>query len=189
MFGAIKISKNADPDKYPYSGYGIGFYSRSLFSVPSFDWVINVIIFGVDMSSSVHTDNENQDILILGKGSTQGLDNTTLTTEGEYSINFSRSQWTFCVSLHYNGDHSFLFINKAKNSTIKPYPLCLGHISKDFTANNMKTTGLNGHVYNFSVDYDIIDTSIIINIHQYLMKKHDVKECLELLKNIYCIIN
>ena len=53
---------------------------------------------------------------------------------------------------------------KAKNSEIKPHPLCLGNISNDFNANNMKKTGLNGYAYNFSVDY-IIDTSIIIDIH------------------------
>ena len=56
----------------------------------------NDIIFGVDMSSSVHIDNINKNILILGKGPTQGLDNTTLTAEIEYSINFSRSQRKFC---------------------------------------------------------------------------------------------
>ena len=38
----------------------------------------NVIIFGADMSSSVHSDNKNQDIVIFGEGTTQGLDGTTL---------------------------------------------------------------------------------------------------------------
>ena len=47
------------------------------------------------MSSSVHANNKNKDILILGKGRTKGLDNTTLTTEAKYSINFSRSQRKF----------------------------------------------------------------------------------------------
>ena len=51
----------------------------------------------------------------------------------------------------------------------------LKHISKDFTANNMKKTRLNGYVYEFSVDYNIIDTGNIIDIHKYLMKKHDIK--------------
>ena len=63
----------------------------------------NAIIFGVDMSSSVHLDNKKKDNLILGKGPTQGLDDTTLTTEAQYSINFSRSSRKFCLSLHYNG--------------------------------------------------------------------------------------
>ena len=54
--------------------------------------------------------------------------------------------------------------------------MCLENISKDFTANNLKKkTGLNGYVYEFSVDYNIIDTSNIIDIHKYLTKKHDIK--------------
>ena len=50
--------------------------SSSLFSMPNFDWGKNVIIFGIDMSSSVHIDNKNRDILILDKRPTQGLDYT-----------------------------------------------------------------------------------------------------------------
>ena len=53
--------------------------------------------------------------------------------------------------------------------------MVLGNISKDFTANDMKKRGLNGYVYEFSVDYNIIDTSNIIDINKYLMKKHDIK--------------
>ena len=63
---------------------------------------------------------------------------------------------------------------KAKFSEIKTYLLCLGKISKEFTVINLKNAGLNGYVYDFSVDYNIIGTSIIINIHKYLMKKHDI---------------
>ena len=130
------------------------------------------------MSSSLYTDNKNKDILILGKGKTRGLDNTILTTAALYSIKFSRSERQFCLILHYNGSNSFLFANvtkiyrfKAKSFEIKPYPLRLENISRYFTANNMKKTGLNGYVYNFSVDYNIIGTSNIIDIHKYLMKK------------------
>ena len=63
------------------------------------------------MSSSVHIDNKRQYILILGKSPTQGLDNTTLTAEAEYSINFSRSHRKFFLSLLDNGSNSFLFIH------------------------------------------------------------------------------
>ena len=119
--------------------YGIGLDSCSLFSIPNFDWGKNAIIFGVDMSSSVHANNKNKDILILGKGQAKGLDNTSLTAEAEYFINFSRSERKFCSSLHYNGNNSFLFANatkinqfKATDSEIKRYPLYLGNISKDF---------------------------------------------------------
>ena len=97
------------------------------------------------MSSSVHIDNKKKHILILGKVSTQVLDQTTLTVEGQYSINFSISNRTFCSRLHYNGCNSFLFVNttkiyqfKAKEFEIKIYSLCLGNISGDFSANNMK---------------------------------------------------
>ena len=97
----------------------------------------NVIIFEADMSSSVNID-KGKDILILGKGPTQGLDNITLTAEAKYPINFTQPNKRFVFSLHYNGSNSFLFVNakkiyefKAKNSEIKDYALCLGNISKD----------------------------------------------------------
>ena len=96
LFQAVKLTKNANTNKYSYSGYGIGFDSRSVFSVPKFDWGKNVIIFGVDMSSSVHANNKNKNILILGKKQTKGSDNTSLTTEAGYSISFSRSEREFC---------------------------------------------------------------------------------------------
>ena len=75
------------------------------------------------------------------------------------------------------GINSFLFANaiKAKDSEIKPYPLCLGNISKDFTINNLKKTGLKGYVHFFSVGYNIIDTNDIFDIHKYLMKETSYK--------------
>ena len=81
LFGSLKLTKNADPDRYIYSGYGIGFNSRSEFSLPDGSVGKIVIIFRADMSSSVHVDNKNKDILILGNGTTQGLDDTTLTAK------------------------------------------------------------------------------------------------------------
>ena len=82
MFGTVKLTKNADLDKYEYSGYGVGFDPHGSFLLSdgiAFDK--NVIIFGGDMSSSVHIDNKNKDILILGKGPTDVLDDTALTAE------------------------------------------------------------------------------------------------------------
>ena len=78
MFGAVKLTRNANPDNSSYSEHGIEFESRALFSVPNSDWGKNVIIFGVDKSSSVHANNKNKDTLILGKGQTKGLDNNSL---------------------------------------------------------------------------------------------------------------
>ena len=77
-----------------------------------------------------------------------------------YSINFTVTKKKFCLSLHYNGADSYLFVNgkeivkfKAKDSAIVATPLCLGNISKDWSVNNMKKTGPNGYVYEFIVDY------------------------------------
>ena len=126
---------------------------------PVFNSGKTVLVFGVDNSSSVHIDNKKKYILVLGEGPTQGLDDTTTTAEAKYSINFPRSQRKFYLGLHYSRSNSFLFVNatkichfKAKNSEIKPYPLCLENISKHFSVNNMTKTGLNGYVYAFSVD-------------------------------------
>ena len=67
MYRAVKLTKNADPNTYSYSGYGIGFDSRSLFAFPGIDWGKNVAIFGVGNSSSMHIDNKKKVILVLVK--------------------------------------------------------------------------------------------------------------------------
>ena len=79
LFGAVKLTKNTDIDKYKYSGYGIGFDSRGICSFPSGGFGQNVIIFGAYMSACIYVDNKKKDILIIGEGPTQGLDDTTLT--------------------------------------------------------------------------------------------------------------
>ena len=94
LSGAIKLTKNADIDKYGYSGYGIGFDRRSSFSFPGGGFGQNAIVFGVDKSSPTKTDNGRKDILILEKGPTQGLEHT-LTGQKMYSINFSSQQIKF----------------------------------------------------------------------------------------------
>ena len=73
FIGAVIVTKNADIDKYEYSGYGTGFDRKSSFSFPGGGMGQNVIIFGVDTSSSVHVDQKKKRILVLGKGPTQGL--------------------------------------------------------------------------------------------------------------------
>ena len=95
-----------------------------------------------------------------------------------YSINFTVPRKKFCLSLHYNGANSYLFVNgteiiksKAKDSEILATPLCLGKIRKEFSEDNTKKTELNGYVYDFSVDYDAIAVADILVIHKYLMKK------------------
>ena len=97
MFGAVSLTKNADIDKYKYSGYGIGFDRHGFFSHPSGGTGRNVIIFGVDMSSSTKIDNRKKDILILGKGPTQGLEHT-MSAEKICSINFTENNKKLCLS-------------------------------------------------------------------------------------------
>ena len=76
LFGAVTLTENANIDKYGYSGYGMGFDRRSSFSFPGGGFGQNILIFGADMSSSAHIDNKKKDILVLGKGPTQGLEHT-----------------------------------------------------------------------------------------------------------------
>ena len=132
----------------------------------------NVIIFGVDMSSSTKIDNRKKDILILGKGPTQELEHT-LSAEKMYSLNFTEHNKKLCLSLHYNGANSYLFVNgkeihkfKAKDSEIVATPLCLGNISKDWSVDNMRGTGLHGYVYDFRVDYDAIAVNDILEVQK-----------------------
>ena len=73
-------------------------------------------------------------------------------------------------------------LNLKQDSEIVAYPLCLGNISKDFSVDNLKRTGLNGYVCDFSVDYDAIPVDDILHIHKYLIKKHDIKKSFSLLK-------
>ena len=92
LFGAVTLTKNADIDKYGYSGYGIGFDRKTVFSFPSGGFRQNVMIVGADMSSS---SNKKKDILIPGKRPTQGLEHT-LSAEKIYSINFTVREKKFC---------------------------------------------------------------------------------------------
>ena len=96
LFGVVSLTKNADINKYEYSGYGIGFNRTSSFSFPGGGNGQNVIIFGVDMNSSVHVDNKGKNILILGKDPMQGLGEHSLTAEKMYSINFSNDNIKVC---------------------------------------------------------------------------------------------
>ena len=133
------------------------------------------------MNSSPHIDNKGKDILILGTGPTQGLGEHSLTAEKMYSINFTKEYTKFCLSLHYNGANSYLFVNgreiikfKEKDSNIVARPLCLGNISKNWSTDNMRKSSFTGYVYDFSVDYNAIAVDDIKDIQKYLMKKNNM---------------
>ena len=144
LFGAVSLTKHADIDKYKYSGYGIGFDRNGEFSFGN-GLGRNCIIFGADLSSSSLDNNKKNNILALGKDFLQGINGTTIYAEKLYSISFTENNKKICLSLHYNGANSYLFVNvteiytfKAKDSEIVASPLCLGNISKDFPVDNMK---------------------------------------------------
>ena len=95
-----------------------------------------------------------------------------------YLITFTENNKNFCWSLHYNGTNSYVFLNgieihkfKANDSAIVATPLGLGNISKDWSVDNMKKTGLNGYFYDFSVDYDASAVNDMSNIHKYFVKQ------------------
>ena len=165
LFGAVTLIKNADIEKYKYSGYGIRFDRRSDFSFPSGGFGQNLLIFGADMSTSMHIDNKKKDILLLGRGPAQGLE-STLTAEKMYSINFTGNSYLFV-----NGTEICKF--KAEDSAIVASPLCLANISKDWSTDNMKKTAFTGYVYDFSADYNAVTVDDIKDIHKHLMKKNN----------------
>ena len=98
----------------------------------------------------------------------QGLGEHSLTVEKMYSLNFTDHRKKCCLSLHYHEANSYFFANgteiikfKAKYSKIVANLLCLGNISKDWSVDNMKNTGLNGYIYDFSVNYDLLMLMIL----------------------------
>ena len=147
--GAVILTKNADIDQYKYSGYGIGFDRKGEFSFGN-GFGRNCIIFGTDLTNSMHANNKTNNILVLGKDFTQGINGTTIYAEKLCSINFTENNKKVCLSLFVDGTEIHKF--KARDSEIVLNILCLGNISKEFLVDNMKKTGLNGYVYDFSVD-------------------------------------
>ena len=119
FFGAMQITKNAtDNDKNNYKGYGICFDERSAFGHTITEGgrahttdARNVLIFGADMSFSVHATNRANDIYLMGTGLTQGINDTTIYAEKHFHRNFTDFGKEFVLSLHYNGDNSYLFVN------------------------------------------------------------------------------
>ena len=191
LFGAMQITKNAtDNSKNNYKGYGICFDERSQFGhTITEDGRAhttngrNVLIFGVDMSFSVHATNRANSIYVTGDGLTQGIHDTTLYVEKNYWRNFTDPGNKIVISLHYNGDESYFFINgrqelkfKAKTDQLVKEKLCTGNLSNQWTASESEKTGLYGNIYNFLVDYQaIVGVNPIYDMHRYLMTKHNIR--------------
>ena len=149
LFGGVKITKNAtDTSKHKYERYGICFDEGGTFSKSGINNGRNVLIFGVHENSSVHANNKANNIYVMGDLFVQGINDTTLYAEKIYSQNFTAANKKFVLSLHYNGDDSYLFVNgkqelkfKAKDDQIVKEILCLGNISDDWTTANAEKTG------------------------------------------------
>ena len=182
LFGGVKITKNAtDTSKHKYEGYGICFDKGGRFSKGEINNGRNVLIFGVHENSLVHANNKANNIYVMGDFIVQDINDTTLYAEKIYSQSFTAANKKFVLSLHYNGDDSYLFVNgkgelkfKAEDDQIVKEILCLGNISDDWTTANAQKTGFCGELYDFAVDYTNINIAGIYNIHRYLMKKHNI---------------
>ena len=105
------------------------------------------------MTNSKHANNKTKYVLVLGHGLIQKIDDTTIYAEKMYSPNFTIANKTFCLSLRYNGDDGYLFVNgkevikfKAKKQSVVG-KLSLGNISADFNQADKKSTGLYGYIY------------------------------------------
>ena len=182
LFGPTNIVKNSDKEKYVYSGYGITFDSAGSWIFDN-DFARNVIIFGVANSSSSHSDNRKNNFLILDEGLTYGINGSLGSTEKKFSINFTEAKTTFCMSLHYNADNSYWFVNgkeifkfKAENKNVNfPTKFFLGSISNGFSATESRGVPLNGNLHDFLVDCSSFDKYDTLNIHKYLMAKNNIK--------------
>ena len=155
LFGAMQITKNAtDYDKNNYKGYVICLDERSEFGHTITEGghahitdSRNVLIFGADMSFSVHATRANH-IYLMGAGLTQGIDDTKIYAEKNFYRNFTDFGKKFVLSLHYNGDNSYLFVNgrqelkfKAKSGQLVKEKLCIGNLSDQWTTSESEKTG------------------------------------------------
>ena len=183
LFGSIQITKNADTSKYEYKGYGICFDEGDTFNIGNITNGKNVLIFGVHESSLTHANNKVNNIFVMGDGSVQGINDTTLYAEKIYSQNFTQPNKKFVLSLHYDDNDSYLFINgkqelkfKVKSSQVLiEKRLCIGNLNAQWTTSESEKTGLYGNIYDFIVDYKgIKSVKYIYDMHRYLMIKHNI---------------
>ena len=185
----MKVTKNTDSSKNNYTGYGLCFDEGGEFGHTvrqgNFNRVTNaknVIIFGVDTSSSIHATNRANNIYAMGKELIQGINGTTIYAEKLFHNNFTEFGVKFVLSLYYNGGISYLFANgrqelkfKAKDDQIINKKLCLRNLSDQWTTSESEKTGVYGNIYDFAVDYKAINgVKPIYDMHRYLMVKHNI---------------
>ena len=189
LFGAMQITKNTDTSKYDNKRYGRCFNEGSEFGHTITEGgrahttdARNVLSFGADMSFSVHKTNRANHIYVMGTGLTQDIHDITLYAEKNFYRNFTDLGKKFMLSLHYNGDDSYLFFNgrqelkfKCKTDQLVKEKLCIGNLSDQWTTSESEKSGVYGNIYDFVVDYEqIAGTTKILDMHKYLMTKHNI---------------
>ena len=181
LFGATNIVEKSDKEKYVYSGYGITFDSAGSWSFGN-GTARNFIVFDVDNSSSSHVDNHKNNFLILVLGSTYGINGSFGSPQKIFSINFTKEinfPWVYIIML------IIVICLLKKKETIKLQAdnknvnfltrFCLGNISDWFSAAKSREVSLNGNGNDFSVDYNSINKSHILNISKYFMTKNNIR--------------
>ena len=128
LFGAMQITKNSDTSKYKYKRYGICFDEGGLFSIGNINNGRNVLIFGVHEDSVIHANNTANNIFVMGDAFVQGINDTTLYAEKIYSQNFTQPSTKFVLSLHYNGDNSYLLVNGKQELKVRVNQKKLGYM-------------------------------------------------------------
>ena len=110
----MKLVRNAIKSKFIYNGWENEFDGKGSWSFGN-DFARNVVIFGVDNSSSSHTDNRKNDFLVLVEGQADGIHDNTGAAEKKFRINFSKEK----IKLHYHGDESCLHVSKTEFSNLR----------------------------------------------------------------------
>ena len=119
LVGVVNVTKNVDISKNKYEGYGLCFGEGGTFSKGNINNGRNVLIFGVHESSLTHTNNKNNSIYVMGDLFVQGINDTTLYVEKVYSQNFTQPNKKFVLSLHINGNKSYLIVNGKQGLALK----------------------------------------------------------------------
>ena len=183
LFGAMQIIKNSDTSKYASRGYGTCFDEGGMFSEVSINNGRNILIFGVHQSSLLQSNNKANNIYVMGKDFVQGINNTTLYADKVYSQNFTQPSKKFVLSLHYNGDDSYLFVNgkqeskfKCKTENLVKEKLCIGNFSHQWTTSESEKLGyMEIFMVGFVVGYKVINgVKQIYDMHRCLMTKHNI---------------
>ena len=155
-----KLTRSAIESKFVYNGRGKAFEGAASQSFDN-EFARNVAIFGNDHSSLSHTDNLKNDFLLLGEGPTDDFIDSVGIAEKNISISFTKENNFF--EFIYNGDESYLYVNKREickfkgHAKITWYEFCLGSLSNHFTKDEVREISLNATVCSFSIDHNPIE--------------------------------